>query len=129
MVGCLWEAWPEKEGSLLPVFEKVQGFFDFVFTVLYIAALPSMFVGVYSCVIVYLMVLGAVWGWGVFVWFIPVVMLGPVIAVWYRVLQRRYREYFAMLTSSTPMKWDIEAAVRGWEQIIRAGKKREKKKR
>jgi len=112
--------------TLARVLERFQDFFSFVFGVFWIAAVPSLFVGLYSYLVVYVMVLGAVYGWGVYVWVVPVVMLGPVVAVWYRVLQRRYRDYVEALTGS--VKWDVEAAVKGWVELTRAGKKRDKKK-
>jgi len=116
--------WSSLKG--VAVFRKLKNVFSFVFGVIWISALPSVFVGLYTYLVVYVMVLGSVWGWGVLVWVVPVVMLGPVVVVWLRVLQRRYRAYLALMLGSARFVWDIDAAVKGWVDITRGKKRREK---
>jgi len=110
------------------VFDKVEGFFDFVLGVLYVGAVPSLFVGLYSYLVLYLMVLAAAeWRLGVFVWGVPAVMLAPVIVVWYWVLSRRYRAYVEMLMASQPLKWDIDSAIRSLQELSQSKKRKGKK--
>jgi len=103
------------------------GSIEFAFEIMWAAALPSLFVVFYTFLIGYVMVLGAVWGLGVFVWFIPAAFLTPVIYAWYRVLEQRYRAYVAMMMSAQPVKWNIDNAIEGWLSLTRA--KRQEKKR
>lgn len=106
---------------------KLVDSIDFAFDIMWAAALPSLFVLLYTFLICYVMVLGAVWELGVFVWLIPVAFLGPVVYVWSRILEQRYRAYLAMMMSTQPVKWNTDAAIEGWLSLTKA-KSREKKK-
>jgi len=94
---------------------------------MWIGALPSVFILLYVFLMGYVMVLGAAWGLGVFVWVIPVAFLSPVVYAWYKVLERRFQAYLAMMMSSQPVKWNTDAAIEGWLSLMRA-RRQEKKK-
>jgi len=99
------------------VLRGLKDAFDFVVGAVWIAAVPSIFMGLYTYLIVYVMVLTASWGWGPFVWIVPFAMLGPVVIVWLRVLYKRYRDYLASICGETPLRWDIEALVESWLKL------------
>lgn len=112
---------------LLRVLDKLRRIFGFLVGVLWVAAVPSLFLGFYSYLMLYFIVFAASWGWGVFVWAVPVVMLSPVVVAWFWVLRKRYREYMAVLTGATSVVWDVEKAIEGWVRMTRPEKKQEKR--
>jgi hypothetical protein len=109
------------------VLRKFVDSIDFGFDIMWAVALPSLFVLLYTILICSTMVLGAVWGLGVFVWLIPVAFLSPVVYVWSRILEQRYRAYLAMMMSSQPLKWNTEAAIERWLSLVKAKKPEERK--
>jgi len=113
-------------GRLRPI-RKVLSILGFAFEIIWIGAVPSLFVALYSYLVIFVMISAAAWGWGMFVWVVPVVMLSPVVVAWYRVLNKRYRQYIKLMTSPQPLKWDIEAAVKGWVEITKLKKRKDRK--
>lgn len=114
-------------GKLLLMFGRLLNLVNFAFEIMWAAAVPSLFVVFYTFLICYVTVLGAMWGLGVFVWFIPVGFLSPAFFVWYKIMERRYRAYLALMTSTQPMDWNTDAVIEGWLSLTRA-KRREKKR-
>jgi len=108
-VGVVWR--------LLQTLRNLKRIFSFMLELLRIATLPSLLVGLYSFLVIYVMVLAAGYGLGFFVWGIPVAMLSPVVFAWFRILQKRYREYIVAIIGLVPFKWDIETAVETWSRI------------
>lgn len=106
---------------------KLANSISFALEIMWIGSLPALFILFYVFLIGYVMVLGTAFGLGVFVWAIPVTFLSPVVYVWYKVMERRYRAYLAMMISARPADWNTDAAIEGWLDLIRA-KKQEKKK-
>lgn len=99
----------------------------FALEIMWIGALPLLFMLFYVFMIGYVMVLGAAWGLGVFVWAIPIGFLSPVVYAWYKVLERRYRAYLAMMMATQPVTWNTDAAIEGWLSLTKASKKERKK--
>lgn len=111
---------------LLHALQRLKDVLIFAFEAIRIAPLPAVFVGLYSYLMIYLMVLAMVWNLGVLVWVVPVAMLSPLFAILFRVVRKHYREYLDILMGSTHFVWDIDKAVEVWSRISNERKRREK---
>jgi len=102
---------------LLHALRRFKDVLIFASEAIRIAPLPAVLVGLYSYLMIYLMVLAAVWNSGVFVWAIPIAMLSPPFVVLVRVVRKHYREYLDILMDSTHFVWNIDEAVEAWARI------------
>lgn len=112
------------EEALRRLTRRFATFFSFMETAIYL-----LFTLTFPGVMVFgMMYIAAIYD-GMIAWGFGIVLMAPIVVVWYYKMDRRIRNYVDLLRGQGKFKWNIDKAVSEYKQILEEQEKQKKQQK